>query len=144
MAYHTGEGKAFTKTTSSLMCPRSRGQMNRGDLFVSLATRKMKFVKSSSKLTKRQPYCFSMCSGIPSVCGLSVVYLVRRQMDSGNKPSTRCPSRCTLWHFPSARAALRCYPKPQAQQITCNYLCWRNKQQQQQKRSCQNYECAFR
>lgn len=60
---------------------------------------------------------------------MSVVYLVRRQMDSGNKsslfpqdalPGVRCGVSLLLCSCSSEML-----PKPQAQQITSNYLCWK-------------------
>lgn len=92
------EGKAFTKTTSSSDVPMfKKTNKQRRFFFFIIGYKKMKFVKSSSKHTKRQPYWFSKCS-VAHLAGvaMSVVYLVRRQMDSGNKSSTRCPSRCML------------------------------------------------
>lgn len=71
MAYHEGEGKAFTKSPAVLMCPRSSGQWR---LISLLATSNWNLLKLSSKHTKQQPYWFSKCLGIPSgwhggVCG---------------------------------------------------------------------------
>lgn len=100
-------GRLSLKPPAVLMCLRSRGQKNRGDYLYHWLQEKKKekkmSVKSSSKHTNRHRYWFSKCSGIPVSAGvaMSVVYLVRRQMDSGNKWSTRCPSRCMLCHLPS-------------------------------------------
>lgn len=59
---------------------------------------------------------------------MSVVYPVRRQMDSGDKSSTRCPSRCMLRLFPSVLLCSR--GATQTSSVTTfYYLCWRNKRQ---------------
>lgn len=66
MAYHEGEGKAFTKPPAALMRPRSRGQMKQRGFICIIGYKKERcLLKSSSKHAKRQPYWFSKCSGIP-------------------------------------------------------------------------------
>lgn len=101
-------GRLSLKPPAVLMCPRLRGQMNMGRLFVIIGYMENEVcLKSSSKHThtkKSNSPIGSLSVQVSRLAGvaMSVVYLVRRQMDSGNKPSTRCPSRCTLWQFPSA------------------------------------------
>lgn len=122
MAYHEGEGKAFTKSPAVLMRPRSRGQRR----FIIISYKKLKSIKSSSKHTKRQPYWFSKCSGILSgwhggVCG-----------EPGSK--TNGQRWQTIHNVPFQVYAVT-FPFCSLQNIresTSNYLCCRNKQQEEQ------------
>lgn len=149
MAYHEGEGKAFTKPPAVLMCPRSRGQRK---LFVSLATRKNQktpkwcLLNRAANKQSDSPIG-SLSVQVSRLAGvvLSAVYLVRRQMDSDNKSATRCPSRCMLSHFPSV-LFLQLWDAPRnLKRNTSNYLRWRNERRQRRRQdSRQNSKCAFR
>lgn len=105
------------------MCPHSGGQRK---LFILLATRKKrKSVKSSSKQTKRQPYRFSKCSGIPS-SWRGVVYGVPGSKTNGQwqQIGHKVPFQvyAVPFPFPSVPAALRCSPKPQVQHFQWSSL----------------------
>jgi len=111
MANHEGEGKAFTTPPVELMY--SRGQMNRGviciigykkkkNMFNQAANTQIDIPIGSLRVQVSRSAGVAMSVVCVCVCVCVCVYLARRQMDSGNKWSTRCPSRCTLWHFPSA------------------------------------------
>lgn len=77
MAYHDEErGRLSLKPPAVLMCPRSRGRMNkRGEIICIIGYEKRNLLNQAAKHTKQQPYWFSKCSGIPSgwrgdVCGV--------------------------------------------------------------------------
>lgn len=52
MAYHEGEGKAFTKSPAVLMCPRSRGQRR---LILLLATRNWNLLNQATNTQSDSP-----------------------------------------------------------------------------------------
>lgn len=83
MAYHEGEGKAFTKPPAVLMCPRSRGQMNRGDYLYQWLQEKKKKKKKQRLLnqaanTQSDSPIGSLSVQVSRSAGvaMSVVYLV--------------------------------------------------------------------
>lgn len=132
MAYHEGEGKAFTKPPAVLMCPLHEDKLTE-EIICIVGYKEMMFVKSSSKHTKRQPYWFSKCSGIPfgwrgDVCGVPGSK-TNGQWQQMELVSTRCPSRCTLWHFPSVLFLFTCTSEMlpsnlELKQITSYYHRW--------------------
>lgn len=68
-----------------------------------LATRNWNLLNQAANTQSDSPIG-SLSVRVSCLAGMavSVVNLVRRQMDSDDKPSAMCPSRCMLWHFPSA------------------------------------------
>lgn len=116
---------------------RSRGQMNRDYLYHWLQERKKMSIKSSSKHTKRQPYWFSKCSGIPfgwrgDVCGVPGSKTNGQWQQIVHKVPFQVYAVAFSLLFCSCSSEM--LPKPQAQtKITSNYLCWRetNKRRQQ-------------
>lgn len=98
MAYHKGGGRRLSKTTSSSDVPMFNTTSEQGRLFVLPATSIMNWIKLSSKHTKRQPYRFSKCSGIPcgrrgDVCGVTWIedkWTVATNHPQGALPGVRC------------------------------------------------------
>lgn len=118
MAYHEGEGKAFTKQPAVLMmCSRSRGQMNRRDyLFVSLATRKkQKCLWNQAANTQSNSPIGSLSVQVSHSAGvaMSAVYLVSKTNGQWQRiiPCGALPGVCCgCYPFCSVLAALRCDP----------------------------------
>lgn len=97
-------GRLSLKPPAVLMCPRSRGQMNRGDYLYHWLQEKRCLLNQAAKQKKQSNSPISsLCVQVSHSAGMamSMVYWVRRQMDSDDKSATRCPSRCMLRHFPS-------------------------------------------
>lgn len=110
-----GEGKA-SLNHQRFWC--AHAQEDRGNYSYRWLPKKRKSVKSSSKQTKRQPYRFSKCSGIPT-SWRGVVYGVPGSKTNGQwqQIGHKVPFQvyAVPFPFPSVPAALRCSPKPQLQ-----------------------------
>lgn len=126
MAYHEGEVKAFTNPTADLMCPHSRGQMNRGEiLYHWLQGKKQCLIKQQTHKVTALLVLYK-CSGIPfgwhgNVCGVPG----SKTNGQWQQMVHKVPFQVYAVAFPfcSVLAALRRVLKPRAQQITSNYLC---------------------
>lgn len=116
MAYDEGGGgggRLSLKPPAVPKCPRSRGRMNKRRLFVSLATKEKKNEIKQQTHRKSDSPIGSLSVQVSRSAGvaMSVVYPVRRQMDSDDKKiGHKVPFQVYAVAFPFC-SALRCYPE---------------------------------